>query len=338
MRTATLSFIAPFLLLTGCESSTEPASEAPVEVAIHRIPVVVHVLHKGEPEGQGPNLTTERIERQIEILNEDFRRVPGSPGENDHPDGADARIEFVLARRTPDGAPTNGIHRVDTTQIEITVPPNDLFRHFAAYAYWDHTRYLNVWSLPFGADSIDVFLAQATGPRTDLPGSDLLLAGEPEQPEGVLINHWHLGESTDSAEHGMGRTLTHEIGHYLGLLHLWGAGDCSNNDYCDDTPPVSGPSNDCASDRDDCDGDPAMLNNYMDWTSDACMNMFTRDQVARMRYVLETSPDRIALRNSPALSDPPAAGTAMSPRGARCWVPRSSPRDRSLAARSAARS
>ena len=299
--------ILPYLLialLVGCESSTEPTSESPADAPAYRIPVVVHVLHEGEPEGQGANLSTARIERQIEILNEDFGRKAGTPGENDHPSSVDARIEFVLARQTPEGTPTHGIHRVDITQVENTVPPGNLFDHFAAYGYWDHTSYLNVWSLPFDADTIDVFLGLATGPRTDLPGADLLLAGEPIQSEGVLINHWHLGESPDSSEHGMGRTLTHEIGHYLGLLHLWGAGDCENNDFCEDTPPVSSPSLGCATPRVDCDGNPAMSNNYMDWTSDPCMTLFTRDQIERMRHVLRTSPERISLRNSPALSAP----------------------------------
>lgn len=294
--------ILPILLLIGCESATSPTSEAPTEDPVYRIPVVVHVLHGGQPEGQGPNLSAARIERQIEILNEDYRRRAGTPGHNDHPEGADARIEFVLARRTPDGAPTDGIHRVDTTQVDNTVPPNDLFNHFAAYGYWDHTRYLNVWSLPFDPESKDVFLGKATGPSTDLPGADLLLVGEPVQAEGVLINNWHLGESDASTDHGMGRTLTHEIGHYLGLLHPWGDGDCEDDDFCEDTPPVSGPTNGCASPQLGCEGGPAMMNNYMDWTSDPCMNLFTRDQVRRMRHVLETSPDRISLRTSPALS------------------------------------
>src|SRR5690606_5227749 len=101
---------------------------------------------------------------------------------------------------------------------------------------------------------------------------------------------------TASSRYGLGRTLTHEVGHYLGLLHPWGDGSCETNDYCDDTPPVSGPTNGCHATAIACDGRPAMTENYMDFIDDACMNVFTADHVRRMRYVLENSPNRISLR------------------------------------------
>jgi hypothetical protein len=250
----------------------------------------------------GTNLSTERIVRQIEILNEDFRRKPGTRGYNEHPAGADARIEFVLARTGPDGGATDGIHRVDITPIDNPVTPGSRFDHLAHYGYWDHRAYLNVWLDPLPESTVDIVLGQATGPSTDLPGADLLLVGEPAQSEGVIVNVHHFGETDASTSFGLGRTLSHEVGHYLGLLHLWGSGDCATNDHCSDTPPVSAHTVGCPSTPPlACDGTPAMVENYMDFGADACMNVFTREQVARMRYVMENSADRVALRSSPGL-------------------------------------
>src|SRR5690606_30424385 len=124
----------------------------------------------------------------------------------------------------------------------------------------------------------------------------------PAQAEGILINTHHFGESDLASPHNLGRTLTHEMGHYLGLLHPWGGGDCDPNDHCADTPPVSEPVTGCpATPPLACDGQPVMIENYMNWTTDACMNTFTRDQISRMHYVLENSPRRRELSASPAL-------------------------------------
>lgn len=266
-----------------------------------RIPLVVHVLHHGEPIGTGPNLSRERIEGQIRTLNDDFRRRPGTRGFNDHPDGGDARIEFVLASVSPDGSATDGIDRVNISGLENPFEGQGLFKFYAWYTYWNPADYLNVWTLPYDESMIDVVLGLATGPDTDLPGHERLVDGEPGQPEGVLINVWHFGESSLDSDYNLGRTLTHEIGHYLGLLHTWGGGDCDENDFCEDTPAVDGPVTGCPENPPPgCDGTPIMVENYMNWTADRCMNTFTRDQIERMHYVLENSPRRESLLESPA--------------------------------------
>jgi hypothetical protein len=303
--------VAVLLLLVGCGDTTGPDAGPGPDPGdgIARIPVVVHVLHHGEPLGDGYNLPADRIHRQIEILNEDFRRKPGTPGFNTHPDGADALIEFVLARQTPAGDPTDGIHRVDVSAIVNPVPPGERFDHNAFYGYWDPTLYLNVWIEPLPESTIDIVLGSATGPDTDLPGADLFAPGEPTQSEGVLINSFHFGESSASSVHHLGRTLTHEVGHYLGVLHPWGSGDCATNDYCDDTRPVSGAHGGCPDPPPPaCDGSPVMVANYMDYGDDDCMNVFTNDQVARMHHVLENSPTRASLLTSPGLEPPDAGG------------------------------
>src|SRR5690606_13985478 len=110
------------VIVAACgDSVTEPAPPGPTP-DVYTIPIVVHVIHDGEPIGEGPNLSVERIESQIRVLNEDFRRKPGTRGHNTHPDGGDARMEFVLARIAPDGSPTGGINRVAASTIPDPAP------------------------------------------------------------------------------------------------------------------------------------------------------------------------------------------------------------------------
>lgn len=293
-------------LLAGCEPGDGVAPPPTEEPEVHTLPVVVHIVHRGEPVGVGANVSDARVHSQIRVLNEDFRREPGTPGFNTHPDGGDARIEFVLASVAPDGSPTDGIVRIDGSAVEKPQPPGSLFDLYASYGYWDPERYINVWTLPLDESTRDVFLGMATGPETDLPGAERLLRGEPWQAEGILVNSFHFGVSDDGSEHDLGRTLTHEMGHYLGLLHTWGGGECDEGDHVSDTPPVIGPVGGCPpSSVTGCDGSPVMVENYMNYTTDRCMSIFTHGQIARMRHVLETSPRRRTL--------PKSAGPAGAP-------------------------
>ena len=267
---------------------------------VYHIPVVVHVLHRGEPIGEGYNLSVERITRQIDILNEDYRRKEGTRGFNNHPDGGDALIEFKLASAGPEGNKTNGINRINIEGLENPRAPNDRWSYWAWYGYWNPEYYLNIWIEPWDESTIDLVLGAATGPKTDLPGADLFEPGEPDRAEGVIINHFHFGESDIDSDYNLGRTLTHEIGHYLGLLHPWGTGECETNDFCDDTPPVTSQSTGCHQ-QIGCDGEPVMVENFMDYSPDACMRIFTNDQIERMHYVLKNSPRRKTLNDSPGL-------------------------------------
>ncbi|MGB3541792.1 M43 family zinc metalloprotease [Rubrivirga sp.] len=292
----------------SCDNVSDPEPPPSLHDGVYRIAVVVHVVHHGEPVGVGHNLSLARIEGQIEGLNDDYRRREGTRGFNTHPDGADARVEFVLARTAPDGTATTGIVRVNATEVDNPVEGNGLFDRFAFYGYWPPEHYLNVWTMPLPPSTVDVVLGLATGPETDLPGADHLLVGEPFQAEGVLVNSAHFGASSLDSEYNLGRTLTHEVGHYLGLLHPWGGGNCDANDHCLDTPAQSTPLTGCPSPAPTgCSGQPVMVENYMNWTADRCMSTFTADQVSRMHHVLEHSPRRRTLANSPGLAAPDSA-------------------------------
>lgn len=274
------------------EQPDNPVSE------VYTLPVVVHVLHNGEEVGSGTNIGTAQILRQIEILNEDFGRKPGTRGTNNHEDSADALIQFELASTNPDGNPTTGIIR---RQFRLDELPNDIpnfeFEKYAFFSYWDPERYINIWIAPYPDGLIDVVLGQATGPDTDLEGDHLFQKPLPGGAEGIIVNWAHFGESNASSRHNLGRTLTHEMGHYLGLLHTWGGGECQSNDYCDDTPAVDKQVT-ATQPYLGCDDEEVMLANYMNYTPDEIMNIFTKDQIARMRYVLENSERRNSLRSS----------------------------------------
>jgi hypothetical protein len=273
---------------------------------VYRIPVVVHVLHRGEAEGTEYNFSKERIVNQIQSLNEDFRRKKDTPGFNDHPDGADSNIEFVFAQVDPDGHSTDGIVRVDITKIQPPSSQGDIVTSCSQFSYWDPNRYLNIWCMSPGFQP-GVFLGSSRFPKTDLDGLDHL--GPQPDGDGVFINASNFGSGVDFTDpnYNMGRTLTHEIGHFLGLLHTFGSINNSRQcddytDYCDDTPPIPVATDGCpAVVPTSCDGRPVMIGNYMDGSYDACMNIFTHDQVARMRTVLENSPQRASLTTSPAI-------------------------------------
>lgn len=265
---------------------------------IYKIPVVVHIIHTGEPVGEGFNYSTERIKSQIRTLNEDFRRKKGTPGFNAHPDSEDSRIEFVLAQIDPDGNQTDGIVRVNKNFVHPPTGVSDFLTLCSRYSSWNPEAYLNIWCMDVGYHGI--YSGKSSFPVADLKG--LPMDEDNVDSDGIFINaiKFGQGETNTIQNLDMGRSLTHEMGHFLGLLHTFGAaGNCDYSDYCNDTPPVSSATYGCPAEKPvACDGRPAMIENYMDYSYDRCMNIFTKDQIARMHIVLENSPRRKSLRTS----------------------------------------
>jgi hypothetical protein len=263
---------------------------------VYQIPVVVHIIHNGEAVGQGTNLPDSRVFRQIEILNEDFRKIPGTRGFNNHPAGADTKIQFVLSQRDPDGNVSSGIVRVQGTQTVWGIGDNNQLKNLSV---WPENQYLNIWVCDINGNEIGYAQMPLACSVVPFNGANANVL-----PDGVVIDYEVFGDNllpnTRFPSYNRGRTATHEIGHFLGLIHIWGdANDCSGTDFCEDTPPQMGNSTRCQRNRFSC-GFTNMVENYLDYSNDTCMNIFTNDQARRMRTVLANCPRRATLLTSPA--------------------------------------
>ena len=265
---------------------------------IYRIPVVFHVL-TDQPTGVS-NISDCIIQNQIQILNNCFRRKAGAP--NTNAAGADAEIEFYLARKNPTGGATNGINRVTTANCNYTTQTgtsNTQTNAIRAAAQWPVNQYLNIWVLKTMPTSGSI--ANGVRGQAWFGGSD----------RGVFIHYSYVGsknsgcpnlsylDATKFGAYDLGMTLVHEIGHYLDLLHTYGS-TCSYTDGCGDTPAVTGlpdgvvgTSNTSCSKNDSkgvCNtSQKRMWQNYLDYTDDLCMDRFTPNQVFRMRSLLESN-------------------------------------------------
>ncbi|MEM8939387.1 MAG: M43 family zinc metalloprotease [Bacteroidota bacterium] len=270
----------------------------------YRIPVVVHVVYNGEPVGVGPNLSYEQIVSQIEVLNEDFMRMPGTNGFNDNPNGADTEIEFYLAELDPSGSLLDepGVDRVDGGRNEWPqgIFQNPIESQLKPNTIWDPEQYFNIWTVNFGGFFGRNLLGYAQFP--DMSGLEGLDEDEGSaETDGVVIGYKYFGSSEKGnfpdlfSPFDLGRTTTHEVGHWLGLRHIWGdENGCLGDDFVEDTPLVGEATNGCPNVLFSC-GFESMFENYMDYTDDRCMNIFTEGQKERMITVLENSPRRTEL-------------------------------------------
>jgi hypothetical protein len=268
------------------------------------IPIVVHVIHNGEPVGSGLNISDAQIMSQIDVLNKDYKRL-NDDRVNTPPEFAGVAssidIDFVLAKQDPEGLPTTGIVRVQGAKTAWTI---DNSPEFKAQSYWPAEDYLNIWVVQLLGD----LLGFAQFPITTLPGVE----GPFDRLTDGVISDYRVFGTTDAGafpldpQYNKGRTTTHEVGHYLGLLHIFGSQEpCSTTtDYVNDTPSQSIPTLTCAvHPSQDC-GHNKMFQNYMDYTDDACMNLFTAGQITRVLTVLQDSPRRNSLSMSHGLQDP----------------------------------
>jgi hypothetical protein len=241
------------------------------------IPVVVHVVWKTNAQ----NISDAQIQSQIDVLNNDYRRT--NIDQINTPSvwqgiAADSEIEFCLASVDPNGQPTNGINRVQTTHGQFGMS-NDIHTSSAGGADdWPNDDYLNIWV----CDISSGLLGYATPPSFFIGDGD-----------GLVIGYRYFGSTgVVQAPYNKGRTATHEIGHWLNLDHVWGGWGSCGNDQVSDTPKQE-------SENYSCPGFPLNINscnttnpngdmfmNYMDYTNDGCMNLFTNGQKARMIAVI----------------------------------------------------
>lgn len=241
------------------------------------IPVVVHIVYQNAQE----NLSMAQIQSQIDILNEDFRRL-NSDTTSVWPQGDDTEIEFCLAKIDPNGVPTNGVTRTQTSRSSFS---NDDIKFTASDGRdaWPRDQYMNMWVGDIG----NGLLGYAT------------LPGGPANVDGVVVNYRYFGgPQFASPPFNYGRTTTHEVGHWLNLFHTWGNGSgCNGDDNVADTPNSEGPNFGCATGVVTCNSTD-MVENYMDYSDDACMNLFTNGQKLRMRAIFSPGGSREALLSS----------------------------------------
>lgn len=302
---------------------------------VYTIPIIFHVIHSGQPIGTFPNISQGQINSQITVLNQDFSgngfnssNYPSNafvnwvitqslPSVNTDSNGrvkiADVGIQFCLATKDTSGnlLPELGINRINYLSMNLPNPSNySTQASMKSYldgvlkpqTIWDVTKYLNVWITDKNT------ALNYTGVSSVPPFSGLI--GIPNNASDSTDGIWCFTKvigSNDLFPNGIygsplveGRTLTHEVGHYLGLRHIWGDGACAT-DYCDDTPPAAAqntgaPSSyplnvgSCSSPTNSPDGE--MFMNFMDYPWDIYKYMFTTDQTTRMRTAMINSPFR----------------------------------------------
>lgn len=249
------------------------------------IPVVVHVVYANGAQ----NISDAQIQSQIDVLNEDFRRLnsdtTNTPAAFQSVMG-DSEIEFCMAQRDPQGNPTTGIIRVPTSVNSFGINDGMKFSSSGGSDAWPRDEYLNIWVCNLQGG----LLGYAQFP------------GQAANTDGVAVDYQYFGTINTSPPFNTGRTTSHEIGHWLGLFHIWGDdnGACSGSDNVADTPNQGNASSGCPSfpATDNCSPQSPgyMFMNYMDYSNDNCMNGFTVGQGTRMQGVLATT--RSSLQNS----------------------------------------
>lgn len=253
---------------------------SPATLDVVRIDVVFHVIQSTG--GQG-NVSSTQVQNQIDILNEDFRALAGTPGAA----GVDTKIEFRLATVDPLGNATTGITRTTNNNWF-----NDTGSYWNALA-WDPDRYLNLYSnSASGALGYVPFLPQ-TGPV----GAN---------SDRVVVLWSAVGRNAPiGAPYNQGRSATHEVGHYLGLYHTFeggcGTAACyASGDLICDTNAESSPNGGCNPGSSSC-GSPDPVRNYLNYSDDTCMNQFTEEQARRMRCTLQFWRPQLAQPGGPTL-------------------------------------
>ncbi len=263
--------------------------------AVYNIPVVVHVIYKTTAQ----NISDAQINSQISILNQDYQKLNADVTKVPSVWTslvADCQINFCLAKIDPAGNPTTGIIRKATTKTSFSTNNNVKHNGTGGDDAWDTKQYLNIWVCKLGGGVLGY---------AQFPGGNVA-------NDGVVITYTAFGNIGSAAyPYNKGRTATHEVGHWLNLRHIWGDdnGLCTGSDLVADTPNQG-------AERYGCPKFPAlsclntpngdMFMNYMDYTDDRCMYMFTNGQKDRMTATLVTGGARNSITVSGKCGVPPA--------------------------------
>lgn len=275
--------------------SAEGAGSVPPVITI---PVVVHILYNNSAQ----NISDAQVQSQVDALTSDYRGMNADRSKTPYYFAsltADAGIQFALAKVDPRGRATNGIVRKWTSALSFTYDDRAKSTALGGDDAWDANSYLNIW---------------VCNTTSGLQGY-ASIPGSPKEKDGVVISTSVFGTVNVSAPFNKGRTTVHEVGHWMGLRHIWGDASCGD-DWVEDTPPQQAASRGCpGGERLTCGatahGD--MYMNYMDFTDDACMFMFTAGQRQRMRALFMPGGPRYQLLSSTAITGTPVGGIPDAP-------------------------
>lgn len=257
--------------------------------SIVTIPTVFHVVYSSSTQ----NITDQRLLDQLTVLNQDYSK--SNSDTNKIPAiwrdtvAADCEVQFCMAQQTPWGYPTDGITRTATTVTSWSTDDKVKKYSTGGHDAWDRNKYLNIWVCNLGGGLLGYAQFPGQGAATD----------------GVVFAYQYVGTTGATSPYNKGRTATHEVGHWLNLYHIWGddGGTCSGSDQVTDTPNQKSETYGCftagAVKTDACSATAPgyMWQNYMDYTDDACMYMFTNGQKARMQGALAGSRSSLATSN-----------------------------------------
>jgi Pregnancy-associated plasma protein-A/Secretion system C-terminal sorting domain len=292
------SFIQNFLQSSKTAVNGNPTATTSTGLNVITIPVVVHILYNSSSQ----NISDAQVHSQLDVLNKDFRRLNVDTSRTPavfKQFAADPGFQFELARTDPNGYASTGIIRKHTAIQAFNIDDAIKYSAKGGDDAWDCNNYLNIW------------VANLT---SGILGYSSVVGG-PKATDGITVQYTAFGTmGTATAPFNEGRTATHELGHWLDLIHTWGDADCGD-DHVADTPPQKAPNYGCpGAIKITCGSGPYgdMYMNYMDFTNDDCMNLFTNGQTERMRALFAAGGPRYPLLSTPVLTETPLPDTTSS--------------------------